>query len=111
MVRFHIGSMATSTTGSTAQSARSWYWMKCAHLGYLQTAPTAGLSTRPMQTTAKKLLEQCAYIFGSSAPLISPARIERFNQKFGAGRISRIVESTTQFARTPSYQVGAELVL
>ena len=88
---YNSSCMATATSGGTAQSARSWYWMKCAHLGYLQAAPQDGsLSTRPLQLTAKRLMEQCAYIFGASAPLLTPARVDAFNRKYGGGTIGGV---------------------
>ena len=79
--------MARATSGGVAQSARSWYWMKCAHLGYLQTSPRVGLSTRPRQLTVEKLMGQCRYIFGGAA-LISPSKIDAFNAKFGGANFS-----------------------
>lgn len=33
---YNSSCMASATSGNVAESARSWYWMKCAHLGYLQ---------------------------------------------------------------------------
>ena len=85
---YNSSCMATSTEGPVAQSARSWYWMKCAHLGYLQTAPQNGsLSTRPTQLTVGKLMEQCKYIFGQAADLITPSKIAAFNAKHGGGKV------------------------
>lgn len=80
--------MRTSVSGTTAQSARSWYWIKCSELGYLQVAPSSGLSTRPAQLTTDLLLEQCAYIFDAPADsLLTSASVAAFNAKFGGGTV------------------------
>ena len=87
--------MRDATRGAVAQSARSWYWLKCSQLGYFQTSPPAGLATRPRGLTVARLLEQCAYIFGAAAPLVTPARIDGFNRRMGGealGGASRIFE-------------------
>ena len=77
--------MRDATRGATAESARSWYWLKCTELGYLQSAPQLGLSTRPRSLTTEKLLQQCAYIFGDDVPLVSEHSVEAFNRKHGGG--------------------------
>ena len=87
--------MRTSTRGNVAQAARSWYWMKCHQLGYLQVAPRTGLSTRPKGLTLERLLAQCAHIFGDAATRLSRASVGAFNQKFGGqtlGGTTRIFE-------------------
>merc|ERR1711957_820457 len=81
-------------THAVPATIRSWFWMKCVHLGYLQVAPQTGLATRPRGYTLEKALEQCAYIF-PGAKLISPESVTAFNQKFGGatvGGTSKIFE-------------------
>jgi len=87
--------MRDATHGAVAQPARSWYWLKCTELGYLQSAPSSGLSSRPLQLTVDSLLSQCKYIFGDDAPLLTPAKVAAFNAKIGGGTVggtSRIFE-------------------
>lgn len=48
--------MRASADAVPAESARSWYWLKCTQLGYLQTAPATGLKTRPALLTKQALL-------------------------------------------------------
>ena len=87
--------MRSATRGSIAESARSWYFLKCTQLGYLQVAPASGLATRPAQLTTRALMEQCKYIFGPEAPLLTPAKVAAFNEQIGGGDIgktSRIFE-------------------
>lgn len=79
--------MRDATHGAVAQPARSWYWLKCTQLGYLQSAPQQGLTTRPRALTTAKLLEQCGYIFGAEAPIITDAKVAAFNAKVGGGTI------------------------
>ena len=67
-------SLRSATHGAEAQSARSWYFLKCTELGYLQAAPAAGLATRPRQLTVSSLLAQCRFIFGPDAPLLTPTK-------------------------------------
>ena len=80
--------MRASTRGAVAQGARSWYWIKCTQLGYLQSAPQAGLTTRPKALTTQKLLDQCAYIFGDGAPLLTDAKAAAFNARVGGGTLA-----------------------
>ena len=80
--------MRASTRGAVAQGARSWYWIKCMQLGYLQSAPQAGLTTRPKALTTQKLLDQCAYIFGDGAPLLTDAKAAAFNARVGGGTLA-----------------------
>jgi len=75
--------MRSSTSGSNAEGVRSWYWMKCTQLGYFQTAPRTGLSTRPRALTLDALLAQCKYIFGPSVPLLTDAKVDEFNKRYG----------------------------
>ena len=80
--------MRDATRGPVAEGARSWYYLKCHELGYLQTAPASGLSTRPRQLTTSALLEQCKYIFGESPALITPASVASFNRDIGGGALN-----------------------
>ena len=83
--------MQSATRGATAESARSWYFLKCSQLGYLQSAPDgSSLSTRPRQLSVARLLEQCAYIFGDDAPLLTPAAVDAFNARHGAGTLGGV---------------------
>jgi hypothetical protein len=77
-----------------AEASRTWYWLKCTQLGYFQTAPQEGLSTRPRGFDLQAALDQCAYIF-PGAQLISDSSVEAFNAKFGGadlGAASKIFE-------------------
>jgi len=72
-----------------AQSARSWYWLKCTQLGYFQVAPERGASARPRGVTVRAALRQCAYVF-PGAMLISDASVADFNARFGGGAIGGV---------------------
>ena len=67
-------------------------------LGYLQSAPQAGLTTRPKLTT-QKLLDQCAYIFGDGAPLLTEAAAA-FNERVGGGTSAAPLTSLRSTTRT-----------
>ena len=76
---FYDSECMAQTNGST--SARSWYWMKCDHLAYLQTAPTKQPPMRPASVTVKRLIDQCKYIFGDDQD--PTPGVNTFNAKHG----------------------------
>jgi len=81
---FYNSECMARTEGST--SARSWYFLKCSEIAYLQTAPSASSrpalpAMRPAALTVDRLLEQCKYIYGPGLP--AKPRVEAFNAKFG----------------------------
>lgn len=83
--------MRDATRSGTAESARSWYFLKCSQLGYLQVGPPKGsLGTRPRQLDLPALLAQCSYIFGDELPLIDEARVATFNAKVGGGAVGGV---------------------
>lgn len=84
---YNSSCMAAATRGAVAQPARSWYWLKCTQLGYLQSAPQQGLATRPRPLTTERLLEQCAYIFGPDAPILTEQKVAAFNAAVGGGTV------------------------
>eukprot|EP01065_Artemidia_motanka_P015837 TRINITY_DN1954_c2_g1_i1.p1 TRINITY_DN1954_c2_g1~~TRINITY_DN1954_c2_g1_i1.p1 ORF type:complete len:465 (+),score=133.97 TRINITY_DN1954_c2_g1_i1:106-1500(+) len=78
---------ATDATAG-ANSGRSWYWLKCTELAYLQTAPPQQPRVRPSALTTDRLLAQCQYIFGSAAP--SVPRCDAFNKRFGGAHPEKV---------------------
>jgi len=78
--------MRGETHGHVADSGRSWTYITCTQLGYFQTAPQTGLTSRPRGLTAERFLKQCEYIF-PGLPLISKESVADFNLRFGAGTL------------------------
>merc|ERR1712217_203567 len=60
--------------------------MTCTQLGYFQTAPPMGLTARPRALSVASFLRQCEYVF-PGLPLISEEVVDRFNKRFGAGKL------------------------
>jgi pimeloyl-ACP methyl ester carboxylesterase len=54
--------MRSSTVGY--QMGRSWYWMKCSELAYLQTGGWEEPLRSKSFLTVDKLVQQCSYIYG-----------------------------------------------
>merc|ERR1712226_133913 len=79
----------THAVDGEADSGRSWLCMTCTQLGYFQTAPQSGLTSRPRALTAERFLKQCQYVF-PGLPLISDASISDFNRRFGAGLLRNV---------------------
>jgi hypothetical protein len=58
---------------------RSWYWMKCSELAYLQTADWAGTLRSKKYLTVDALTAQCEFIYGKG----QVPKCDAFNSRHG----------------------------
>jgi len=65
---------------------RSWRFLKCNELGYLQPAPTNQTAMRPSKLSLQDLFDQCDYCFGEGQSADLKKNNAAFQKKFGGNK-------------------------